>query len=50
MNNIKYHLEIGTKVAYKKSIMEAKNGLGNKDIKRYAEDCFLFEIWFVSNR
>ena len=49
MNNRKYHLEIGTKVIYKKRIMEAKNGLGNKDIKRSAEYCFLFEIWFVSN-
>ena len=33
MNNSKYHLELGTESAYTARIMEATNGLGQRDIK-----------------
>lgn len=37
-------------VLYKKRIVEATNGLVQKDLKGTMKDCFISESWFVSKR
>ena len=49
MKNIKYHMDIGATSVRTNIMMEATKGLGQRDIKYYTKDCFIFESWFASN-
>ena len=49
MSNSKYHLHLGDTEVYRKIIMEATKGIGQRDIKGATEDCF-FYIWFSSKK
>ena len=50
MNNIRYHIELGVMVDCTKNMMEARNGLGQRDLKWATKDYFLFGSWFFSKR
>ena len=50
MKKIKYNMQIGSTSAYMNSIMEAKKGVGQRDLKRYTKDYFLFDSQFGSKR
>ena len=50
MKKIKYNMQIGSTTTCMNSIMEAKKGVGQRDLKRYTKDCFLFDSQFSSKR
>ena len=50
MKNSDFHLGLGSTAACTKRIMEATNGLGQRDAKGATKDCFLFGSFFPSKR
>ena len=50
MKKSKYHQELGETPACTKTMTETTKGLGKKNIKVSAKDCFLFENIFASKR
>ena len=50
MNNIKYHLDLGSTSACTKKIMEATKGFVQRDVNLSNNDFFLFGGWFSSKR
>ena len=50
MKKIKYNMQIGSTSTCMNIIMEAKKGVGQRDLKRYTKDYFLFDSQFSSKR
>ena len=50
MNKIKYNLHLGETADCTNRMMEETNLLGHRDVKGDSKDCFLFDIWFFSNK
>ena len=50
MNNIRYHLYLGSTEDCKKKIMEATNRLVQRNVKGSTKYRFIFDSWFASKR
>ena len=50
MNNIKYHLQLGSMITCTKIMMAATNKRGQRDMKGATSVCFIFGSFFSSNK
>ena len=50
MKHRKYQHEIGANIACTNRMEEATKGIGHKYRKGETKDCFIFDIWFSSNK